>query len=231
MAATMLLKPTSVRTLKMQRSALRLRWMTAGVGLALLALDAIVPSQVHAVETSVTAAITWPADSLYQVDVPLETAAGEQTRFASGSGRVRIVTMFYASCPMACPLTIDTLRQVDAAIGQRARVGFDMLLLSIDPAADTPAALAKLAQERRITDPRWTLARASESDTRKLAAVLGVQYRKLQDGNFDHSSTLILVDKNGRVLARSNQIGKPSPDFIASIRSAIGENPSTAKSR
>lgn len=191
------------------------------VRMTILALTSLLTLGSTTLTTVLAASNTWPTDSLYQVDAPLETAAGNQTSFVSGSGRVRIVTMFYATCPMACPLTIDTLRQIDAALEPRERSALDMLLLSIDPSKDTAAALAKVAQDRRITDPRWTLARASEPDTRKLAAMLGIQYRKLADGNFDHSSTLILLDAKGRVLARSGQIGKPAPEFVAAVRTAV----------
>lgn len=165
----------------------------------------------------------WPADSLYHVDAPIETASGGATTFAKGAGRTRIVTMFYASCPMACPMTIGTLRKLDAELSSAERARLDVLLLSIDPARDTPGALARLAQEHRITDVRWTLARASPSDTRKLAAALGIQYRALDNGDFDHASTLVLLDAKGRMLTRSNRLGDPAPEFLAAVRRAVSE--------
>jgi protein SCO1/2 len=121
---------------------------------------------------------------------------------------------------MACPLIVDTLRNLDAALTPSERAQVDVLMVSMDPERDSPAALAALARERRITDPRWTLARASPGDTRKLAAMLGIQYRKLDTGNFDHSSVLVLLDPQGRVLARSQKLGMPEPAFLAQVRKA-----------
>ncbi len=165
-----------------------------------------------------------PSDSVYQIDPALQTADGRKTSFSATRGRPRIVTMFYASCPMACPLTIDTLRNLDAALppAERARLG--VLMLSMDPERDTPAALSALASERNISDRRWILARASPADTRKLAALLGIQYRRLDTGDFDHSSALILLDAQGRQLARSQKLGTPDPEFLAKVRAALAQD-------
>jgi protein SCO1 len=162
-----------------------------------------------------------PSDSLFNVDVPLETAAGHSTSFAATGTRVQIVTMFYASCPMACPLTIDTLKNVESQLPAIERSKLGVLMVTVDPQNDTPAVLSAVAAERHVTDSRWTLARASSADTRKLAAVLGIQYRAMGADDFDHSSTLILLDRQGRVLARSSKLGVPDPVFVAAVRKAL----------
>jgi len=164
----------------------------------------------------------WPTDSLHHVDVSIETSRGEVTPFARNDGRARIVTMFYASCPMACPLTIDTLRRIDADLTEQQRARLGVLLLSLDPEHDTPAALREVAARRHIDDKRWTLGRLSPGDTRKLGAALGIQYRKLDNGDFDHASVLILLDPQGRVLARSGGMGVPDPEFIRAVKKATG---------
>jgi protein SCO1/2 len=162
-----------------------------------------------------------PADSLYQVDAPLQTADGRAMHFAAPGSHVRIVTMFYANCPMACPLTIDTLRNIDAALSPAQRSKLEVLLITMDPERDTPQALHAVARERRIEDKRWTLARASAPDTRKLAALLGIQYRALDNAEFDHASVLVLLDAEGRPLARTSKLGVPAPEFLSAVRQAI----------
>ena len=58
---------------------------------------------------------------------------------------------------------------------------------------------------------------------RDVAGVLGVRYRQLADGGFNHSSALILLDADGRILARTEKIGsQPDPDFVAAVRKAVG---------
>jgi protein SCO1/2 len=58
---------------------------------------------------------------------------------------------------------------------------------------------------------------------RQVAAVLGIRYRQLADGEFNHTSALVLVDARGRILARTETLGsKPDPAFVAAVRKAVG---------
>jgi protein SCO1 len=167
-------------------------------------------------------ASSWPDDSLYHLDAQFETATGQTTTFVSGSGRVRIVTMIYASCPMACPLIIETLRGIERELSEAERAKLGVLLLSLDPENDSPAVLNEVARTRRIDSKRWLLARTSPADTRKLAAALGVKYRQIGDADFDHSSVLILLDAQGRVVARSGKVGGGvAPDFIMAVHNVL----------
>ena len=157
----------------------------------------------------------------YVSDILLQTADGRRTAFQNSAGRVRIVTMFYSSCPMACPLTIDTLRGIDAKLTPAEREKVDVLMISIDPKRDTPQKLRSLAAERRLDTTRWTLARPAPGDVRKISALLDIPYRKLDDGGFNHASVLVLMDANDRMVARSGRFGTPDPDFVAAIRNEI----------
>ena len=54
-------------------------------------------------------------------------------------------------------------------------------------------------------------------------AVRGIRYRQLADGEFNHTSALVLLDADGRVAARTEIIGsKPDPAFVAAVRKAVG---------
>lgn len=171
----------------------------------------------------------WPQTSVHHVAMDIETERGVRTTLAATGGRVRIVTMFYASCPMACPLIVDALRHIDRKLDARERQALSILMVTLDPERDTPAALRELASRRGIDSPRWTLARVSPADTRKLAAALGIRYRLLDDGSFDHSSVLVLLDEEGRVLARSTALGV-DPVFLDAVRAALRTRPLVARS-
>jgi protein SCO1/2 len=169
-------------------------------------------------------AAAWPSDSLHHVDVPLQTSQGRTTTFAATAGRVRLVTMFYATCPVMCQLTIDTLRSIDRSLTPRERARLGVVLLTMDPERDSVESLHEVAEQRHLDEERWILARASEPDTRLLAGVLGIRYRQLDDMNFEHSSVMILLDPQGRVLARGNTGGTPDPEFVAAVRQALASS-------
>ena len=86
---------------------------------------------------------------------------------------------------------------------------------------DTPQRLTELAHLRRTDPGRWTFASAAEPDARRIAALLGVHYRRLEDGSFDHSQIITLVDGEGRVVARTTRlIGDEA--FEAKLRAITG---------
>ena len=161
-----------------------------------------------------------PTDSVYRLDVPLVDQDGKGQHLADRRGRPLVVGMFYTSCHNVCPLLVDTMLATERALASAGRNGVDVLFVSFDSSRDDPAALKRLADARKLDARRWTLARAQPADVRKLAAVLGIQYRQRADGEFNHSSALILLDDEGRIAARTERIGTTDPAFIDAIAAA-----------
>jgi len=165
-----------------------------------------------------------PDDSIYQLQDSFFNQDGEAFQLASRRGKPQLVAMFYTSCKYICPLIIDSGRGVDHALSPAERSGLQVLLVSLDPARDDVAALDYIASKRKLDRSRWTLARTEKSGVRKTAALLGVRYRELADGEFNHSSALILLDADGRVLARTEKIGAvPDQEFLAKVKAALAQ--------
>lgn len=166
--------------------------------------------------------VSVPSDSVYQLDAALTDQDGRALHFSDGRGKPRLVSMFYSSCPFMCPLIIDTIKKTEHALPEPDRERLEVLLVSFDADRDTPAALKTMAGKRHIDTPRWTLAHASAADVRSIAAVLGIQYRQLQNHEFSHSSVLVLLDAEGRIVARSEKLGEPDADFVAAVARVLG---------
>jgi protein SCO1/2 len=156
-----------------------------------------------------------PGNSVYQLPATLTDQDGRDFDLPSLRGGPVIASMFYTSCDMVCPMIFETARltleQLHAK-GKHVR----MLMVSFDPARDTVDVLKKTAQQRSC-DSHWTLARADEQTVRKIAAVLGVQYRKLSNGEYNHSSQLILLDGDGRIAARTGKLGRADAAFVKKV--------------
>ncbi len=163
-----------------------------------------------------------PGDSLYHLDAPLVDQDGVAFGFADGRGRARIVSMFYSSCKFVCPLIIDTVQKTRHALPEAQRDRIDVLLVSLDPERDTPEALKRVADKRKLAAPGWRLARTDKANVRRLAALLGIQYKQLEDGEFSHASVLVLLDAEGRIVARSERLGESDPDFVAAVERTLG---------
>lgn len=141
-------------------------------------------------------------DSLYQLSMKLTDQRGQPTTLDAFRGHPVIVSMFYGSCPAACPLLVSNVKALEGSLDPETRAAVRILLVSFDPRNDTPAALGRFAEERGIDGSRWTLASASDAQVRTLAAVLGIKYRRLPDGGFNHTSTVLLLDRDGRIEGR-----------------------------
>jgi protein SCO1/2 len=163
-----------------------------------------------------------PSDSIYQLQAQLVDQGGRSQAWRTLRGKPRLVAMFYTSCQYICPLIVDSGKAVEHQLtpSERSRIG--IVLVSMDPARDTPKALQAVVQKRRLDTARWTLAAPRAQDVRDIAAVLGIRYRQLADGEFNHSSALVLLDAQGRVLARTETMGtKPDPEFVAQVKRAL----------
>lgn len=159
-----------------------------------------------------------PGDSIYHLKLQLTDQNGHRQLLAERRGRPQLATMFYASCQMVCPLIVDSMRATRNALTPAERAKIDLLAVSFDPARDDVEALHRYADKRKLDAPAWTLARADAASVRQLSGVLGLQYRQLPDGEFNHSSELILLDADGRIVARTSRIGRLDPAFVEEIR-------------
>lgn len=160
------------------------------------------------------------ADSYYAMDVPLETHTGEQMRFAEIAGKPVLVSMFYGSCPHVCPMLISTIKQIENQLPDALRDELQVVLVSVDPARDTPDALRVIA-ERHDVNEHWILARTVPAQTRALAAVLNIKYKQLPDGEFNHTTAIILLDAEGREIARSGKLGTPDAEFVRKVKVSL----------
>lgn len=161
-----------------------------------------------------------PGDSIYNFRPPLTDQNGKAFDVASLRGRPVLVSMFYSSCEMVCPMIFETLQMTLQALPAAERDRVRVLMVSFDPARDSVEVLKRKADAHRA-DPRWTVARTDDVSARKFAALLGVQYRRLASGEFNHSSTIELLDGEGRVAARTGTLGAVDPALLKTLRTAI----------
>jgi protein SCO1 len=161
-----------------------------------------------------------PRNSVYQLDVSLTDQDGRTSHWrdvANPPAGPRIVGMFYSRCDYVCPMLFEAVKNIEASLPPEARQRLHVGLVTLDPARDDIAALKKTAEQRAGDPARWRLYRTQATDARKLAGVLGVQYRQLSNGEFNHSTLMILLDHQGVELARTEQIAKIDPVFLKAV--------------
>ena len=121
----------------------------------------------------------------------------------------------YTSCPDICPATLQTLAEAQDRLGGKAPP-LQVVLASVDPERDTPAALRVY-----LDQPGFPKGAVGLTGTAAQAAALARAYkayfarRPRADGGYDmdHSGFIYLMDPRGRFVATmSEQLG---PDRIA----------------
>ena len=87
---------------------------------------------------------------------------------------------FYTHCQYICPLIVESGKAVERQLtpAQQKRVG--VVLISMDPARDDPAALKKVMEQRKLDAARWTLASPKPDDVRAAVSYTHLDVYKRQ---------------------------------------------------
>ncbi len=201
------------------RTPLRLPLIAALVLLAACGRDPIPAEPIVAAPTA-----SAEADfSVYELETRWRDADGRERALGSLAGRVQVVAMVYTECAHTCPLIVAEMKRLEAALtpADRARTGF--VLVSMDPARDTPARLAAFAASMRLDPAAWTLLTADDDAVRELAALLGIRYRPESDGQISHSNTYLVLDGAGRIIHRQDGVGRGVAPVLTRIRAAASD--------
>jgi len=160
-------------------------------------------------------------DSIFNITDSWTAADGKAFQLDQLGGKPTVVAMVYTSCQYVCPLTVQNIKRIERALpaAQAGKVNF--ALFSFDPQRDTPAKLAEFAKLHSITAPSWVLAQGSESAVRKLAVTLGIKYKKVQSGDYEHDATISILDSNGVVKFQSDAMNKNVNDATDALKALL----------
>lgn len=165
-----------------------------------------------------------PGDSLYRTPLVLQDQQGRKFDLASVRGNPVIVSMFYASCTSACPLTVDTIDQTRRAVDAAGRTAPPVLMISFDPEHDDVLNLAAMAKAHQLDPAYWRVTRPASGDVMAFAATLGIAYRHRAGGDISHNAVIALLDENGRVIAQTTVVGALDPAFVDAVKAQVAKH-------
>jgi protein SCO1/2 len=154
---------------------------------------------------------------LYELEATLRDMDERPVKFDVWRGQPTIIAMFYATCKLACPVLIDEIRAFEDSLPAAQRAALRVLLISFDATRDTAKTLRETATAHGIDPARWHLTTAPEASAREVAAVLGVKYRALDDGEYFHTSVVTLVDGAGVAVARVEGLGRSAAPLVEAM--------------
>lgn len=157
--------------------------------------------------------------SIYEGGWELTDQDGAKAPLDIFKGNPVVITMFYSSCSYSCPLLIESIKsKIERALPDSIRKDLRVLLITFDPARDTPEKLKRLAADKSIDLTRWKLLTAKEGVVRDIAAVLGVKYRQVPGGDFNHSSIIALLNADGVITARVDGLNQPMDPIVERLQ-------------
>lgn len=161
--------------------------------------------------------------SVYNVDSDWTTQTGDLMKLQHLQGKVQLVAMVYASCQYACPRIVADMKRIESAVAEKYNDRVGLVLISIDPERDTPEKLKAFAEQNHLDVSRWRLLHGSNNDILELAALLGVQYKRVSDTDFSHSNAITVLNPAGEIIHQQVGLGVSPDETITAIQQVLAK--------
>jgi protein SCO1/2 len=141
-----------------------------------------------------------PGDRLPDVTLVDQAAAPFTTQRLRG--RRTVLTFIFTRCPVPefCPLMIQRLLEVEAAVRREGGLGdLQLAAVTLDPAFDTPAILDAYGKAKRLDPARWRLLTGQPDAVSALTRAFAVHVER--NGVLpDHTLATAVIDGDGRIV-------------------------------
>jgi protein SCO1/2 len=138
--------------------------------------------------------------SIYQTDSVWTNDEQKQIKLSALAGRPQVIVMFFARCQFACPIIVNDMKRIEAALPGNVRGAIGFTLVSFDAKHDTPSALAEYRRTRDLREKNWTLLCGRPDDVLELAALLGIKFKENTSGQFAHSNVITILNAQGEIV-------------------------------
>ena len=149
-------------------------------------------------------------------DFALPGSDGSEVTLARYRGKVVLLSFGFTYCAAVCPTTLATLAQARSKLGEDAdRV--QVIFVTVDPARDDAA---HMRDYLKAFDPGFIGATGTPEALAAVRAKYGVTAVRRGTGAdyaMDHTSSIFLIDREGRLRAMM-PFGHDPADFVNDIR-------------
>jgi protein SCO1 len=152
-------------------------------------------------------------------DFTLTDQSGRRISLRQYRGRVTILTFLYSTCRPTCPLIAQQIR---GALDELGGHPIPVLIVSADPAADTPASVHRFLGEAALNG-RVEYLTGTLTELQPIWRAYDIVPAQLRDANAIHGASVLLIDRAGqkRDLFQVEQL---TPESLAhDIRKLEGE--------
>ena len=131
-------------------------------------------------------------------DFTLTSADGNIT-LSDYRGKIVLIYFGYSFCPDICPATLANVAQALRNMSESQAKDVQLIMVSLDPARDTPE---KLAEYVAHFHPSFIGATGSDETLTEVTSLYGIFYEKHESDSaggylIDHTATLLVIDREG----------------------------------
>ncbi len=153
--------------------------------------------------------------SLYHLNKPWRDHNSNEFQLTQLVGQDVVIGMVYTKCPHACPMIVAKMMEFKKKANQKGLNKMKFVLASFDVERDTPHQLKSYMKRQNLDEDLWTfLSPPNEATARELAVALGISYKRLDDGEFSHSNTITLLNKEGVPIAKIENLNESVETLI-----------------
>jgi protein SCO1/2 len=160
---------------------------------------------------------TVPDQSIYLLEGKLVDHDGKEVALDLFRGHPVLISMFYATCPHACPMLLNDMKRIERALSEEQRKDLRVVLVTFDPDRDTPEKMKALAEAHKVDLARWKMMTTDKEHIAEIAAVLGIKYRFAKGGAIHHSSIVTLLDREGVPVERLDGLRQPEGPIVERV--------------
>jgi len=149
-------------------------------------------------------------------ELMLRGSDGSEVKLSRYRGKLVLMSFGFTSCAAVCPVTLATLTQARKLLGSLAD-SVQVVFVTVDPERDDPQRLKTFLA---AFDPAFVGATGKPEALEAVRRSYGVSARKIPmaDGYlFDHSSSIFLIDAEGRLRAMM-PYGHEARDFVHDVK-------------
>jgi protein SCO1/2 len=151
-------------------------------------------------------------------DFSLAGSNGRPIKLSDYRGKVVALGFGFTSCPQICPTTLLQLAEVRKKLGAEG-ADFQVIYITVDPARDTAVRMRDYVTGFDASFMGATGSAAELAEVRKLYGATSSEVRG-QDGQvlgFNHTSSVFLIDRSGRLRSMS-PYGRAVDDVVHDVR-------------
>jgi protein SCO1/2 len=155
--------------------------------------------------------------SLYASKKEWTNQEGAKVKLEDFKGSPVVMSMLFTSCPV----TMKDLKAIEKKLSSEEKKQVKFVVISFDPKNDTPKTLKEFAKEQEVNLSHWSFLSGTETSVREMAALLKIKFKKIGDGEFDHSNVFTVLDKNGAIAHQTFGLGANPEESTVVIKALM----------